>query len=596
MHTVALALTCLVCAVHARRVQLKSERMIKEAHGKEVHLDGRAAVASPSSKFAMLLLASQNPSAGWQVAGPVLNHVVNNPGGNHGRQKPASLMHSAAWFKSGRSAHAKLCAPTTMVSTDTHTAPPRLKIKKIIEADDSVVGTKVTLQGWVRTVRDQKKFAFIQINDGSSMTSMQAVADADIDSYDQVSKLATGAAVEVAGTIVESQGKGQKYEVQAESVKLVGDCPPEYPLQKKRHSQEFLRTIAHLRPRTNLIAAAARVRSALAYATHKHFQDEGFIYLQSPLITASDCEGAGEMFRVTTLPLDDLSKIPQETNGTGADFKKDFFDKPAYLTVSGQLSGETYACALGDIYTFGPTFRAENSQTSRHLAEFHMIEPEMAFCGLEGAMDHAEAYIKSSVAHVLKNCDVDLQFFQKFLDDKLLERLQALVDKPFVRITYKDAVALLQEEIAKDKSKWQYPEVEFGTDLATEHERWLAEKKFGSSVFVYNYPRKIKAFYMRDGEGDDKDTCQSFDLLVPGVGELVGGSAREERLEVLRAKLKEFDLIEEDYWWYMDLRRFGSVPHAGFGVGFERLVCYVTGIENIREAIAYPRAAGTAEF
>ena len=301
------------------------------------------------------------------------------------------------------------------------------------------------------------------------------------------------------------------------------------------------------------------------------------------------------MFRVTTLPLEDVSKIPT-TDGGGADFSKDFFEKPAFLTVSGQLSGETYACALGDIYTFGPTFRAENSQTTRHLAEFHMIEPEMAFCDLHGAMDSAEAYVKASVGHVLTRCGDDLEFFEKFFDETLTTRLQALVGAPFMRLPYKEAVMLLQAEIAKDPSQWQFPVVEFGTDLATEHERWLAETKFNSCVFVHNYPRSIKAFYMRDAEGADADTCDSFDLLVPGVGELVGGSAREERLEVLSIKLKEFGLDEKDYWWYMDLRKYGSVPHAGYGLGFERLVCYVTGIENIREAIAYPRYPGNAEF
>lgn len=593
MRTAALALACLLCASHARRVQTSSTRVVDEVHGKEMQSHRRGG----SRRLATFLLASTAPSAGWQLAGPILKNALTNP---------RCIVHcDRARF----STDMQLCASTvaseeqktdvaTAADTDmgTATAPPRLKIKTIVETEDNLEGTKVTVQGWVRSVRDQKKFAFIQINDGSSLTNFQAVAEADIDTYDQVSKLATGAAVEVVGTIVESQGKGQKYEVQAEKVTVVGECPPEFPLQKKRHTQEYMRTLAHLRPRTNLIAAAARVRSALAYATHKHFQDQGFIYLQSPLITASDCEGAGEMFRVTTLPLEDLDKIPKEEKGKGADFKKDFFAKPAYLTVSGQLSGETYACALGDIYTFGPTFRAENSQTTRHLAEFHMIEPEMAFCGMFGAIDQAEAYVKSCVSHVLKNCNEDLEFFQKFLDAGLIDRLQALVDKPFVRIPYKEAVSLLQEEIAKDPSKWKYPEVEFGTDLATEHERWLAESKFNSCVFVHNYPRKIKAFYMRDGEGDDKDTCESFDLLVPGVGELIGGSAREERLDVLKAKLKEFGLVEEDYWWYMDLRRFGSVPHAGFGLGFERLVCYVTGIENIREAIAYPRYPGSAEF
>ena len=486
-----------------------------------------------------------------------------------------------------------MVASPTMSSADD---VPRSRVVKILNADDSILGTEVKVQGWVRTVRDQKKFAFVEINDGSSMKGLQAVAAADIESYDEVSKLSTGAAVEVVGTIEESMGKGQKYEVKASSVKLVGACPADtYPLQKKRHSQEFLRGIAHLRPRTNTIAAVSRVRSALAFATHAHFQGEGFVYLQSPLITASDCEGAGEMFRVTTLPLDDVKKIPTTDAGT-TDFTRDFFEKPAFLTVSGQLSGETYACALGDIYTFGPTFRAENSQTTRHLAEFHMIEPEMAFCGLSGAMDSAEGYVRACVQHVLDNCEEDLNFFEKFFDKTLTTRLTALVEKPFVRLPYKEAIKLLREEIAKEPTKWQFPTVEFGTDLATEHERWLAEEKFNACVFVHNYPRSIKAFYMRDGDGDDADTCDSFDLLVPGVGELVGGSAREERLDVLSEKLKEFGLNEDDYWWYLDLRRYGSVPHAGYGLGFERLVCYVTGIDNIREAIAYPRYPGNAEF
>ena len=473
----------------------------------------------------------------------------------------------------------------------------RLKVKKILENDGSIIGDKIKVQGWVRTLRDQKKFAFIEINDGSSMTGIQAVVNADIETFNEINNLNTGAALEIIGEVVESPGKGQKYEIKADILKVIGTCPADsYPLQKKRHSQEFLRTIAHLRPRTNTIAAVSRVRSALAFATHEYFQNEGFIYLQSPLITASDCEGAGEMFRVTTLPLDDLKNIPKdEDNNNSVDFKKDFFEKPSYLTVSGQLSGETYACALGDIYTFGPTFRAENSQTTRHLAEFHMIEPEMAFCDLNSAMSNAESYVKHSVKHILNNCNEDLTFFQKFFDKQLTSRLESLVDKPFARISYRNAIQLLQEEIAKDKTKWQYPDVKFGTDLATEHERWLAESHFNSCVFVHNYPRAIKSFYMRDSD-DDKETCEAFDLLVPGVGELVGGSAREERLEVLQDKLKEFNLNEEDYWWYMDLRKFGTVPHAGYGLGFERLVCYVTGIENIREAIAYPRYPGNAEF
>lgn len=471
---------------------------------------------------------------------------------------------------------------------------PRIKVKRILESDNSIIGKSIVVRGWVRTVRDQKKFSFIEVNDGSSMAGIQCVAEAEIPSYTVVSKFSTGAAVEITGTVVASLGKGQKYELKADSLALIGECPPEeYPLQKKRHSQEFLRTIAHLRPRTNTISAVSRIRSALAFATHQFFQTEGFLYLQSPLITASDCEGAGEMFRVTTLPLENLSKVPKTADG-GADFSQDFFSKPAYLTVSGQLSGETYACALGDIYTFGPTFRAENSQTTRHLAEFHMIEPEMAFADLWAAMDNAESFVKHVVSYAIRTCSEDLTFFEKFSDKSLTERLNKLVEQPFIRIAYRDAIKLLQQEIARDPKKWQFPDVQFGTDLATEHERWLAESKFKSCVFVHNYPRKIKSFYMRDNA--DGETVDSFDLLVPGIGELIGGSQREERLDVLRQKMAEFGLHESDYWWYLDLRKYGSVPHAGYGLGFERLVCYVTSIENIREAIAYPRYPGSAEF
>jgi len=338
----------------------------------------------------------------------------------------------------------------------------------------------------------------------------------------------------------------------------------------------------------------SRVRSCLAYATHEFFQGQGFAYLQSPLITASDCEGAGEMFRVTTLPTE-VAKMPLTEDKAHLDLSADFFGKAAYLTVSGQLSGEAYACALGDVYTFGPTFRAENSQTSRHLAEFHMIEPEMAFCDLKENMANAEAFVKYCVGAALAKCPDDLAFFNGFYDKSLLGRLQRVVDEPFAKVAYRDAVALLQAEIAKDPSKWQFPAVEFGTDLSTEHEKWLAEVWAGGrATFVYDYPKSIKAFYMRDNE--DGETVAAMDLLVPGVGELVGGSAREERLDVLLAKMAELDLDPEDYWWYLDLRRFGSVPHAGYGLGFERLVCYVTATENIRDAIAFPRFPGSAEF
>eukprot|EP00977_Amphora_coffeiformis_P029100 scaffold38756_cov206-Amphora_coffeaeformis.AAC.1 len=478
---------------------------------------------------------------------------------------------------------------------------PRVKTSQALEPTD----TPVVVKGWVRTIRKQKTTAFLQVNDGSSMSGLQCVLslqDLSEDVLGQLEQVTTGCAVQVTGPLVKSQGGKQAVEVAAQDLKVIGICPGDsYPLAKKRHTLEYLRSIAHLRPRTNTIAAVARVRSQLAGAVHAFFQQSGFVYVQTPLITASDCEGAGELFRVTTLDLDKVDSIPRSKDDDGktlegADYKEDFFGKPAYLTVSGQLSAETYACAMGDVYTFGPTFRAENSQTTRHLAEFNMVEPEMAFADLSSAMQNAEDMLKFVVKHVLDNCGEDLEFFGSFYDKGLQERLTKLVEKPFARVSYREAIKYLQEEIAKDPSKWQFPTVEFGTDLATEHERWLAETKFNSAVFVYNYPKSIKAFYMRDNDEDGGETVNAMDLLVPGVGELVGGSQREERLEVLDAKLKEQDLNPADYWWYLDLRRFGSVPHAGYGLGFERLVTYVCGIENIREAIAYPRFPGNAEF
>lgn len=479
------------------------------------------------------------------------------------------------------------------------------QVRKRVKAANATPSDEVVaIKGWVRTVRKQKTLAFVEVNDGSNLSGIQCVLTFDeIDeaSKQEIDKLTTGCSVEVTGIVVASQGK-QKLEVSSSSIRIVGACPGEtYPLAKKRHSLEYLRTLAHLRPRTNTIAAVARVRSTLAGAVHRFFQDSGFVYVQTPLITASDCEGAGEMFRVTTMDLDNVNELPmakdEEGNPTGGvDFREDFFAKPAYLTVSGQLGGETHACALGDVYTFGPTFRAENSQTSRHLAEFNMVEPEMAFADLESAMNNAEDMLKYVVKEVLEKCEEDLTFFNKFYNKGLKDSLNKVVSKPFIRLSYRDAIGYLQEEIAKDPSKWQFPEVEFGTDLATEHERWLAEDKFESCVFVYNYPKQIKAFYMRDNDEDQGETVNAMDLLVPGVGELVGGSQREDRIDVLMAKMAELDLDPEDYWWYLDLRRYGSVPHSGYGLGFERLVCYVTGIENIRDAIAFPRFPGNAEF
>jgi len=488
-----------------------------------------------------------------------------------------------------------------------------LKSSLSLEAKKSeLIGKQVVIKGWVRTLRAQKQLAFMEINDGSSFSGIQVVIDAGkmeggVDKFEDVtSKVTTGASVAVLGKLVESPGKGQAVEIQCEDIKIVGVVQDgdKYPLQKKRHSLEFLRSIAHLRARTNTFAAVSRVRSSLALGIHNYFHSMGFKHLHSPIITASDCEGAGEMFRVTTIDPQNPPSLKNNKKKSDDDdnddtmkefYKNDFFDKPAYLTVSGQLSGETYACAMGDIYTFGPTFRAENSQTSRHLAEFWMIEPEMAFADIFDAMDNCEGMVRAAATAAMEECSDDLEFFGKFYEKGLKERLDLIANKPFMKIEYKEAIKLLQEEITKDASKWEYPDVGFGTDLATEHERWICEKwGQGAATFVYNYPRDIKAFYMRDN--DDGKTVAAFDLLVPGVGELAGGSQREERYDVLQKKLKEFDLIEDDYWWYMDLRKYGSVPHAGYGVGFERLVCYLTGMTNVRDVIPYPRYPGNAEF
>jgi len=492
---------------------------------------------------------------------------------------------------------------STEEATEAPAAAATARRVKTVDATES--DEEVSIKGWVRTVRKQKTLAFVEVNDGSSMSGIQCVLpfeNVDEETLKEIENLTTGCSVNAVGQIVKSQGGKQSVELSATSLRIVGTCPSDtYPLAKKRHSLEYLRTLAHLRPRTNTLAAVSRVRSKLAGSIHAFFQNEGFSYVQTPLITASDCEGAGEMFRVTTLDIDDVDTLPRAKDDdgkplSGVDYAEDFFGKAAFLTVSGQLGGETHACALGDVYTFGPTFRAENSQTARHLAEFWMVEPEMAFADLTSAMDNAENMLKDVVGVALKECDEDLTFFSKFFDKGLKDRLEKLVSTPFVRVSYREAIGYLQEEIAKDPSKWQFPEVEFGTDLATEHERWLAETKFESAVFVYNYPKSIKAFYMRDNDDDGGETVNAMDLLVPGVGELVGGSQREERLDVLIEKMKELDLDVEDYWWYLDLRRFGSVPHAGYGLGFERLVTYVCGIENIRDAIAFPRYPGNAEF
>lgn len=453
----------------------------------------------------------------------------------------------------------------------------RTSIVKVLKSESSP--GKIQVKGWVRTKRDSKAFSFIELNDGSCLANLQIVADATLDGYEEsIVYLTTGASIAVTGNVVESQGKGQRWEMQATAVEVLGMAEEDFPLQKKGHSMEFLRSIAHLRPRSNLFGAVFRVRSRMAFAIHQFFQDQGFVYVHTPIITASDCEGAGEMFRVVTMDGDEIKMGDEE-----------FFGKPSYLTVSGQLEGETFACALSDIYTFGPTFRAENSHTSRHASEFWMIEPEMAFCDLDRDMDTAEAMVKYLVCDVLENCFEDLAFFGKFVDKGLIERLEFVRDRPFERVSYTEAVEIL---IASGQ-EFVYP-VEYGHNLQSEHERYLTETHFKSPITVYNYPADIKPFYMR--KNDDGKTVAAMDVLVPGIGEIVGGSQREERLDVLQANLEEHDLSKEEYDWYVDLRRFGTVPHAGFGLGFERLLMFVTGVHNIRDVIPFPRTPGSADF
>lgn len=446
----------------------------------------------------------------------------------------------------------------------------RTLIKHLL-AQKEESATLVLVQGWVRTRRDSKAFSFLELNDGSCLANIQIIADAGIPGYDTITKMTTGAAVGVTGHVVKSQGKGQSWEVRATAIELVGEAPDDFPLQKKGHSAEFLREIAHLRPRTNLYGAVFRMRSQLSRAVHNFFAQRDFVHVHTPILTASDCEGAGEMFRVTT----------------GG--KEEFFGRPTHLTVSGQLEGELFATALSQIYTFGPTFRAENSHTSRHAAEFWMIEPEMAFCDLEGDMDLAEDFLKSVIGEILKVSSEDLAFLDRFVERGLLQRLETSAKEGVERVTYTEAVQLLQES----GESFKYP-VEYGANLQSEHERWLTEKHFEKSVIVYNYPREIKPFYMR--RNNDGKTAAAMDLLVPGIGELIGGSQREERLDQLKANMQEHGLSEDEYWWYLDTRKFGSVPHAGFGVGFERLLMFVTGIKNIRDVIPFPRTPGHCEF
>ncbi|HEV7223639.1 MAG TPA: asparagine--tRNA ligase [Pirellulales bacterium] len=451
----------------------------------------------------------------------------------------------------------------------------------------AAAGREVRLQGWVRTRRDSKGgFSFLEINDGSCFGNIQVIADGSLANYEgEIKKLGAGCSVTVEGLVKPSPAKGQETEVQASRIILHGLADAEtYPLQKKQHSFEFLRTLAHLRPRTNTFGAIARVRNCVSRSIHDFFQEQGFLYVHTPIVTASDCEGAGEMFKVTTL---DLGQIPKQEGKV--DFSKDFFNRPAYLTVSGQLQGEIFACSLGKVYTFGPTFRAENSNTSRHLAEFWMVEPEMAFFELVDNMDLAEAFLKRIFRDVLEREAEDLRFFNERIDDTVLATLEGIVASEFVRLSYTEAV----ERLENSGQKFEFP-VAWGRDLQAEHERYLTEQVFKCPVILYDYPRTIKPFYMR--VNDDGRTVRAMDILVPKVGEIIGGSQREERLDVLQQRMKEQGLDPESYWWYLDLRRYGTVPHAGFGLGLERVVQFITGMANIRDVIPFPRTPGNADF
>lgn len=462
----------------------------------------------------------------------------------------------------------------------------RLVIKQLFENKNEFANKQVTVCGWAKTIRNSKVFGFIELNDGSCFKSLQIVFEQDkIDNFDEVAKLNVGSAVVVTGTVVLTPENKQPLEIKAIQIDIEGKSTPDYPLQKKRHSVEFLREIAHLRPRTNLISATMRVRSEAAYALHSFFHSNGFVYVHTPIITASDCEGAGEMFRVTTLDAEN----PPRTEDGAVDFSKDFFGKPTNLTVSGQLNVETYAMAFGKVYTFGPTFRAEKSNTLRHAAEFWMIEPEIAFADLADDMQLAEDMLKYVIRHILTVCPDEIDFFNSFVDNGLKERLTKLVDSKFERMSYTKAIELL----APHNDQFEFP-VSWGCDIATEHERFLTEKIVGGPVFVTDYPKEIKSFYMR--LNDDGKTVAATDMLVPGVGELIGGSQREERLDVLLNRMEELGLNPEDYWWYLELRKYGGTKHAGFGLGFERLVMYLTGVANIRDVLPFPRTVGNAQF
>jgi asparaginyl-tRNA synthetase len=460
-----------------------------------------------------------------------------------------------------------------------------ITVKSVFKDSKAFLNKTIRVCGWVKTIRDQKTFGFIELNDGTFFKNLQVVIEETMPNFAEIIKLSVGSAIIVEGDLLESPGAKQPFELKAKQVLIEGESTPDYPLQKKRHSFEYLRTIAHLRPRTNTFAAVFRVRSLAAFAIHKFFQERGFVYVHTPIITGSDCEGAGEMFRISTI---DPSNPPRDEQGK-VDYAKDFFGKETNLTVSGQLEAETYAMAFRNVYTFGPTFRAENSNTPRHAAEFWMIEPEMAFADLDDDMKLAEEMLKYLINYLLEQAPEEMEFFNNFIDKGLLDRLNLVAGSDFGHVTYTEAIEILK----KENSRFEYP-VEWGSDLQTEHERYLTEQIFKKPVFVTDYPKEIKAFYMR--QNDDNQTVAAMDLLVPGVGEIIGGSQREERLEILEQRMKELGLPKENYWWYLDLRRFGGTRHAGFGLGFERAVMYITGMGNIRDVLSFPRTVRTAEF
>ena len=458
-------------------------------------------------------------------------------------------------------------------------------VKDLYRNTDSYINKEVQISGWVRTIRDSKNFGFIEINDGSFFKNVQIVFDSELSNFEDVKKLSISSSITVIGNVVKTENAKQPFEIKATNIQIINQADLDYPLQKKKHSFEYLRTIGHLRPRTNTFNAVFRVRSVLSFAIHKFFQERGFVYVHTPIITGSDCEGAGEMFTVTAMDLNN----PVKSEDGEVDFSQDFFGKPSHLTVSGQLDVETFAHAFRNVYTFGPTFRAENSNTVKHAAEFWMIEPEICFADLKDDMDLAEDMIKYIISYVLENAPEEMEFFNQFIDTNLLDRLHNVINSDFGRISYTDAV----KELEKVNDKFEFP-VSWGVDLQTEHERYLSEKLFGKPVFVTDYPMEIKAFYMK--QNPDGKTVAASDLLVPGIGEIIGGSQREDDFEKLNARIKELGLNEEDYWWYMDLRRYGSCVHSGFGLGFERMMMYLTGMQNIRDVLPFPRTPNNCEF